>query len=253
MSDLNFDSKVGIPETAMTVDTGTSGQVLTSNGAGSAPTYQNASGGGLRYIVSDLWGDTSDYTRAGSGTGSDSMDASGLFINTGATATSHRVVEKSTGYGPEATTLLSTGNPAISIPFQVRTPVPTTGTFYFGVGSVVVSGSGHTFNTRHHFGFKIVYSSGVATLSATNANASIETATDITSGITVTNRNLYTAYRNGSQIEFYVNGTLKATHTTNLPTGSSSSRLVFISLSNDGAANNVEANIGPWCFQRDAI
>tara|TARA_R110000868_G_C10971076_1_gene769968 strand:+ start:16707 stop:18428 length:1722 start_codon:yes stop_codon:yes gene_type:complete len=56
------------------------------------------------------------------------------------------------------------------------------------------------------------------TLYAQNANGTA-TSTDITSGVTVTNWNLYEiVFTPGTDIKYYVNGTLKATHTTNLPT-----------------------------------
>lgn len=72
--------------------------------------------------------------------------------------------------------------------------------------------------TAKYFGFKIIH--GV--LSAINRNGSTETATQI-NGITLTNWNLFKAVMtSASKIEFYVNNVLVATHTTNLPTGTSS-------------------------------
>ncbi len=56
-------------------------------------------------------------------------------------------------------------------------------------------------------------------LFAQNSNGSASTSTNITSGITVTNWNTYEIVLTpGVDIKFYVNGTLRATHTTNLPT-----------------------------------
>lgn len=58
-----------------------------------------------------------------------------------------------------------------------------------------------------------------ATLYAVTSNNSAVTATDITSGITVSNLNIYEiVWTNGVDVKFYVNGVLKATHTTNIPT-----------------------------------
>lgn len=57
------------------------------------------------------------------------------------------------------------------------------------------------------------------TLYAHNANGTTATSTDITSGITVTNMNIYEiVYTPWTDIKYYINGNLLATHTTNLPT-----------------------------------
>lgn len=57
-----------------------------------------------------------------------------------------------------------------------------------------------------------------STLYAHNSNGTA-TSTDISSGLTFTNYNIYEiVFTPGTDIKYYVNGTLKATHTTNLPT-----------------------------------
>lgn len=57
-----------------------------------------------------------------------------------------------------------------------------------------------------------------STLYAKNANGTA-TLTDISSGITVSNWNVYKiSWTPGSEAKFYVNGVLKATHASNLPT-----------------------------------
>lgn len=58
-----------------------------------------------------------------------------------------------------------------------------------------------------------------SSLYAQNANGTTATSTDISSGLTLTNWNTYEIiFTPGTSALFYVNGTLKATHTTNLPT-----------------------------------
>ena len=60
-----------------------------------------------------------------------------------------------------------------------------------------------------------------ATLYASNANGTTQTRTDVSSGITLTNNNYYRfVYDAGTDIKFYINDTLVATHTTNMPTSS---------------------------------
>lgn len=60
-----------------------------------------------------------------------------------------------------------------------------------------------------------------ATIYASNADGSTQKQTDVSSGITLTNFNEFRVVRNaGVDIKFYINGTLVATHTTNLPDSS---------------------------------
>lgn len=58
-------------------------------------------------------------------------------------------------------------------------------------------------------------------LYAITGDGAARTITDVSSGITVTNWNIYEIVFNpGVNAKFYINGVLVATHTTNLPTGS---------------------------------
>lgn len=75
-----------------------------------------------------------------------------------------------------------------------------------------------------------------STLYAHNSNGTA-TYTDITSGVTVTNWNVYEIiFTPGVDAKFYINGTLKATHTTNLP--SSGSGKIAIGTDTNGRAHN---------------
>jgi hypothetical protein len=66
-------------------------------------------------------------------------------------------------------------------------------------------------------GIRFVNEAG--TLYAQNADGVTATSTDISSGLTLTNWNVYEIiFTPGVDAKFYVNGVLKATHTTNLPT-----------------------------------
>lgn len=58
-----------------------------------------------------------------------------------------------------------------------------------------------------------------STLYAHNSNGTTATSTDVSSGVTMTNMNTYEIIFNPwVDAKFYINGTLVATHTTNLPT-----------------------------------
>lgn len=88
--------------------------------------------------------------------------------------------------------------------------------WYVGLGSVAVtSTTSHTW-TNAHEGHKGVYASGTLTHSATNANGTTETATSGTA-MSANTQYILTTVRDGStNIKFYTNGALDATHTTNL-------------------------------------
>ena len=84
---------------------------------------------------------------------------------------------------------------------------------------------------QKYAGFKII--NGV--LSAVNANGSTETATDISTGITLTNYNEYEVVVFLGKVLFYVNGTLKATHTTNVPAGADDTAYMEFYVASDDA------------------
>ena len=78
--------------------------------------------------------------------------------------------------------------------------------------------------SEQQFGF---FADG-ANYQAVTANGSTYTATDTGMGVGWAPKNLV-AIKQGSSVFFYVNGVLKATHTTNLPTGGGGEYGVFIS------------------------
>ena len=83
-------------------------------------------------------------------------------------------------------------------------------------------------NTARHIGFRLA----AAVINASNSDGTTETATDISSGLTANQLNIWDAiFLTGTNCKFYVNGTLKATHTTNLP-ASTGFGAVFLAISN---------------------
>lgn len=84
-----------------------------------------------------------------------------------------------------------------------------------------------TLTTKSMFIFVDVVS-GTPTISAVNANGTTNTNTTISS-ITLTEGNLWRVVKNSTtNIKYYCNYTLKATHTTNLPSGDQNSADFFI-------------------------
>src|SRR3990167_682861 len=120
---------------------GTSGQVLTSNGAGVDPTFQ-AAGGGTPTMVNttDFAASTRTVQDTGN-SGTNGFTGSGLDQNTGSTSGSFARADINTGGSANR----QLGSPTIS--FQVRAlhDTATTGSFYCGLGGVTVDGTGHTF------------------------------------------------------------------------------------------------------------
>jgi hypothetical protein len=72
---------------------------------------------------------------------------------------------------------------------------------------------------------KLMFTFDGTTLNAVNGEATTNTTTDISSGLTLTNwNNFRIVYNYGTNILFYVNNVLKATHTTNRPTSSNNGK-----------------------------
>ncbi len=100
---------------------------------------------------------------------------------------------------------------------------------FFGItGGVTTFPADGVLTASEHIGFIIddttLYSSNCDQAGGT------QTKTDITSGITLTNWNTYRfVFDTGTDIKFYVNDVLEATHTTNLPSGAPSP-IIFIGM-----------------------
>ena len=97
--------------------------------------------------------------------------------------------------------------------FQVKVDQLTAQVVWMGIGDGITIGS--TNSTTKHYGFFIENGA----LYASNADGTTQTkSVDISAGITLTEINTFQIEVNsGTNIKFYVNGNLVATHTTNLP------------------------------------
>lgn len=98
---------------------------------------------------------------------------------------------------------------------------------FMGIGDNSMAPSNPTDGvaTNQHVGFIVEDDK----LYASNADGTTQTSTEIT-GTSIAAANSYRVeFTAASTIEFYVNGTLEATHSTNLPTGTSNFYLLFSS------------------------
>ena len=118
--------------------------------------------------------------------------------------------------GPSSTNAAFGDGKDIRIKFRMKMP---SGTSDRGMG-LAVAGSTLRAN-RTTTAACVMFSADSNTLYAVNADGVTNTNTDISAGITLTNWNTYEIiWTDGTSAAYYVNGTLVATHTTNLPTAS---------------------------------
>lgn len=112
----------------------------------------------------------------------------------------------------------------ISIKFRMKLNATTN---IKAVGMVTATATSYAAQSSTAESIRFVENAGV--LYAQNANGTTATSTDISSGVTRTNWNTYEIiFDPGVDIKYYVNGTLKATHTTNLPTADDACRILAI-------------------------
>jgi hypothetical protein len=168
------------------------------------------------------------------GGGTTTYNNSGITITTSATASSSVNVRHLSDSGH----FLFSGNRMFVSTFRFSVSGSDYHSFY-GLGLVTVAGSGITYTPRH-FGFKGTRAaSGTALGLATNADGTTEKATDI-SGINYTQ---ISAVKTGTtNIRYYKDGALQATHTTNLPVDNFIDHSPLnLAISNVGVASNSAA------------
>lgn len=111
---------------------------------------------------------------------------------------------------------------------------------YLGFGIANASTTFDDIQTSTVAGVRFVNNNGV--IYASNGDGSANTNTNVDSGITDANWNVYEIVFNpGTDAKFYINGTLVATHTTNLPTGS----LELFGIGYTKGTNNITIYINP--------
>lgn len=76
-----------------------------------------------------------------------------------------------------------------------------------------------TVHTAHQAGFKIIKTAGAGTIYATSGSGTTEQATDITGVIDLStgDDHTFSIICTATDVKFYIDGTLKATHTTSIP------------------------------------
>lgn len=215
---------------------------LRGDGTFAAPA---ASGGTPTLKLASCFETAGRFSASGSGTAT--FGINGLNLTTTATTTRDKTVIYSVVNNGCRPFLYS---PQFAAVVSVNAE-PTTGSSYFGVGSVTSSGTGHDY-LPSHFGFKIIYAASTPTLSATNSESTTETATTIVATVTGV-MNLYAVMTATTNIKYYVNTVLGATHTTNLPPTNVNGGAVFsqFSVSNNSTATTFEVYVDRFSYEQN--
>src|SRR3990167_8655169 len=226
------------------VAVGTATHVLTSNGAGAAPTFQAASGGGNPSWIS--WHPPMSATAGWSATAVNGgtrtqagQAGTRLDTSTNSGASEHVYLETPTGI---TTVMFGSATKTMFGCWFFENGAGAASTVWMGIGEVTVAGTGITF-TPDQAGFKRIGVAGVFTASATNGNGTTETATAIAA---TANGGLSFVKDGTTDIKFYKNGSLVATHTTNLPNGSDGTYLGGMAVSNNSTTDNTAYTWHTW-------
>jgi len=169
-----------------------------------------------RAVLSTCFETSGRFTLAVVNSGVNTFGTGGFTGTTGATQASYFSAILT---GDADVTGFYADNPMFSAVVEPADSAGSDFDLYFGMGDVTLAGTGNTY-TPAHFGFKHERAaSGTSTITATNGNASTETATDLETTITAGTTYKFTAIKTDTtNIKYYINKTLKATHTGSLPT-----------------------------------
>lgn len=208
---------------------GTAGQVLTSNGVGVDPTFQAPTSsvavipqGGFSTLFENL----TRFTSTSAGSGGDSFNTEGLTLFTGSSPSSFSkaVIPIGGSFNP----FILGSNNYFSLLLSFGTTLGTDCNSFFGLGDVSMSSASVNYTGAAQYGFKFNRASSVTTTSATNSNGSgSETETTFTGWSSNTYQTIHAQKTGSTNIKFYLDNTLKATHTLLLPNSTSTSLATF--------------------------
>lgn len=220
-------------------------------------TYQNGvlsiAGGGLsKYIYSTVFEYLTDrFILNVSGTGANAVTTSGLLVNTGATSGSYAGV-RFQDVGATLGATVTSGNPYFA---TIAIVSMTTGNIYIGAGDCPPAATINPDNDIH-FGFLISCAAGTYTISASwngATTASSQSLTALGAPAPSSYRRYFARMTDDKKIEFFVDGVLYYTATTNLPTTASPfSSLFSIVAGNKTTAANQAITVPGFTYGRDA-
>jgi hypothetical protein len=248
---------------------GTSGQVLTAQGAGVDPTYGRLGPSGLEWTAGKLLkgaGPGADPTEVDPapqslydhgglywhtlfesldgflsgtvGTGVVDLDDISLGLVTGTTVDSKAYVRKYPNY--PVNTLTWEKNRRFKTKIRVAALAGATGDVSWLVTGYV--------DAYAHIGFKI----DGTTLYGTVADGTAESTLNIQTVAAGDNLVLEAVLTAGSQVEFFVDGLSKGTLSTNIPSGTAyAAFILYLYVYNDTTAANQGINVSEWRFLQE--
>ena len=246
---------------AATVAVGTANQVLTSNGAGAAPTFQDAGGGGAsttRVVTrtnfeAPVGGGRYSENTADSGT--ITQDTNGLFLTTSATANGRADI--GLVLGRTGSMLMFKGNPT----FTARIGLDTLGTtddpeFFCGAGGITNNSGGMVF-TPAHFGFVIVRESAAWNLYGSQADGTTESRTSVLTTVTDNDSlDLVAILTDDTEVNYYwsLEGSALSSATTlatNEPASSNTDQRKFqAAVNNAGQTSSLVVSLTSMSYER---
>lgn len=225
-----------------------SGQVLTATSS-TAATWQAASGGGKsQAVIATAFETSTRFTSSNAGTGGVSFNTNGAEISNGTnSATSRAGIQLTIG------TNIGTRPSSFSTSLFCNVLGSSDYDVFAYTGSVSNANTGVSFNLGIG-GYGFLFRKSGGTLTAYGVNDSSAASTTMTSftfaGFTAgTTRLDLDAVSSATDVKFYVNGTLVATSTTNLPTGGG-----FQQLNPSFGCNPRNTNSGQtWDFMNSSV
>lgn len=197
---------------------GTADQVLTMNSGATAPEWADAAAGGAstpQQIISVplnviAWL-VDDSTGGGTNTIANQSLSSNTTTGSGARGAFYVATAANNDHGGDGAY-----DNDLSLTYYARMTSDTSTAYVSYISTAYIGPNTSGVSVDKHIGFIL----DQTVLYASNASGTTQTRTDISSGLTLTEFSLYRAVMDGStNVKFYVDQTLKATHTTNLPTG----------------------------------
>lgn len=208
---------------------GTTGQVLTSNGAGALPTFQAApapTGGTVLNpypIWSTIFESVSRFTDSSTGVGTAVVGVNGLNCDSGVTALAGSgMIKTRRGIGDD---LIVNSIAGCMVRLDIK---GTAGEIFFSLGDLTALSSGQVDYTKKHIGFKVYWNAGTANLHATQGDGTTENASSSLTTVAVNDTlELYFKINGSSSVDYYwsKNGSAfsSATNlTSNMPTAAGS-------------------------------
>jgi len=197
-------------------------------------------------IFSTIFETSGRFAQTSGNGGSNTFGTQGVLMDTSATQAGYATLYADSNPSP----VIITDNSQFCT--QVRLIEGTDHEIYVGCGKAITSnGTANTTNVDV-YGFEFNRASSSTTSYAHNATGVAETTTDMSVTTFGGNDRYYAKLTASTNIVFYVEGTLKATHTTNLPNGDGKSPIVA-AICNANVASQTVLRLVQASYQQDAL